>query len=100
ATDERRGLVQLDRITEACLPRRFVRTELGAPRAPAGFDAQRVDRIVAGVLEAEFQTHGPERVIERQAKIGENGQLVTRNTDVAHARGTNACVADVDLATP
>ena len=35
------------------LERRLVGTELGAPGAPAGLDAQRVERVVAGVGEAE-----------------------------------------------
>src|SRR5688572_4874659 len=41
------------RESEPCLVWRAVGRELGAERAPAGFDAQRVERVVAAVLQAE-----------------------------------------------
>ena len=47
--DEVVGLVELHREHRAGLERRLVGAELGAPGAPAGFDAQRVERVVAGV---------------------------------------------------
>jgi hypothetical protein len=51
--DEGLGLVQLHGEHQAGFQRRFVGPQFGAPGAAAGFDAQRVQRVVAGVAQAQ-----------------------------------------------
>ena len=50
--DEIGRLVELDGIGQAGLERRLVGAQLGAPGAAPGLDAQRVERVVAGVDQA------------------------------------------------
>ena len=96
AADEGGGLVHLHRVAQSRLPRRLVGRQLRAPRAATGFDAQRVDRVVAGILQAEFGAVLPQRVVERHALVGGHVELVARAADVAHPRRADARVADVD----
>ena len=79
AADERRRLVHLDREAEPGLPRRLVGRQLGAPGAAAGLDAQRVDRVVAGVAQAEFAAGAGQRIVERHALVGRDVELVARD---------------------
>src|SRR5438309_2027084 len=65
ATDERRGLVQLDRVTQARFPRRFVRTELGAPGAPTCLSIQSASRVACAEPVRMKNVSAPRRVMVR-----------------------------------
>ncbi len=78
AADERRRLAHLHREAQTGFPRRLVGRQLGAPRATSGLDAQRVDRVVPGIPEAEFARRLRERVVERKTLVGRDVELVAR----------------------
>ena len=93
------GLSSLTANSSAGLERRLVGAELGAPGAPAGLDAQRIERVVAGV------GAGPRsaaRLVQRQVDVARHldrhVELEARPADVAHARRAHAREAEVDLA--
>ena len=92
-----RRLVELDAEREARFPGRLVRAELGAPGAAALLDAQRIERVVAGVAQAEVRARFVQREVDVARHLDRHVQLEAGSADVAHARGAHARIAQVDL---
>ena len=85
-----RGLVQLHANAKPGLAGRFVGPEFGAPGAAAGLDAQRVQRVVAGVAQAQVGAGLVQRQVDMARHLHRHVQLEARAADIAHARGAHA----------
>ena len=101
--DEIGGLVELHCVGQAGFERRFIGPEFRAPGAPAGLDAQRVERVVpgviqAGVVEPEAVACFVQREVDVAGHLDRHVKLEAGPADVAHAGRAHAGVAEIDLA--
>ena len=99
ATEEVGLLVERDREAETGLERRVVRRDVGAPRAVALLEPERVDRPVPAGHEAVGSAGLEHRVPESDGELGRGVELPAELADVRHARREARHVADLDVAT-
>ena len=95
-------LVEGDGEHRPGVDRRLVGAELGAPGTSAGFDAQGVERVVAGVGkagagEAEAVARRVQGEVDVARHLDRHVELEAGAADVAHARRADARMTDVDL---
>ena len=97
AADEISRLVEFDRQREPGLERCFVRPQLGAPGTAARFDAQGIQRKVAGVAQAQAGTGVAQHGVNVAGHFHRHVQLEARPTHIADAGRAHAGQAQVDL---
>ena len=95
--DKATGLVHFDSKAQPCLERGVLVGNVMAPMAIAFFHAQRIQRMIAGQLEAEAIANGDDAVVDTRHEFGRDVQFPTKLANIGDARGAHDGIAEFDL---